>query len=183
MTIERAGMIQNTEIIGMPNPICKMNLSELILQIGLMSMSVLQGQLEEAYNKVADNNQFIKQANKAIEALRNRTTKDPDTKKDVNQKLEDIKFKDPDSGKEFTLKEFLDTHGITYKNNPPGNAEEWKNLEDAIGSASDARGGMNQIDSMKLQQTLNKTQEMSQLVSNNISKLNQTTMALIGNMR
>lgn len=153
----------------------QMSISEILLMIGIEAMDANDERIRVAYAKVQQNNKDLQQLNKAMAHLA--ANKDKDLKKsDVI---------DPSAKPPLTLGDVLDKFGISYSADATGKIDksQFPKIETAVKGASDALGGTNQIDMMKLQSTLNKQNEMSQMVSNNMSKLNQMSMALIGNMR
>ncbi len=56
-------------------------------------------------------------------------------------------------------------------------------FKEVLKTTSDGIGSVNTIDMTKLQSAINKMNEMTQLVSNNLSKFNSMNMAIIGNLR
>ncbi|NEX17289.1 MAG: hypothetical protein C1943_11805 [Halochromatium sp.] len=148
-----------------------MSISEILLMIGIAAMDANDDRIRLAYAKVQQNNKDLQELNKAMAYLA--------AHKD--QALD----KDADIGDGRKLGDVLDKFGISYKADGKGmiSKDQFAKIETAVKGASDALGGTNQIDMMKLQSTLNKQNEMSQMVSNNMSKLNQMAMSIIGNMR
>ncbi|EXJ15655.1 hypothetical protein [Imhoffiella purpurea] len=148
----------------------QMSIAEILLMIGIQAMDANDQKIRIAYEKVKQNNEDLQKLNKAMAYLAAHKDKELDPNADIGDGLK--------------LKDVLDR----FKISRPANdgkiaANQFARVETAIKGASDALGGTNQIDMMKLQSVLNKQNEMSQMVSNNMSKLNQMAMALIGNMR
>lgn len=156
-----------------------MSISDLILMVGIQSMQVNDSKVQIAYQQIQKNNRIMKNLNDAM-ALANTNAATG------GQNPETIMFQyvDPDTGKpvKTTLGTFLRANGIT-PNSGNLSKEQWQEVSTKLKNISDSMGGNNQIDMMKLQSTLNKLNEMSQMVSNNMSKLNQMMMSIIGNMR
>lgn len=160
-----------------------MSISEIILMVGIESMNANDDKIVAAYQKVQGNNEKLKEYNKLLAYLAEHKDKDMklddkigDTGKTLKQLLDDNHIEYTKA----TRTEKIDGRDVTYDYVPK---EQESKLETLVKGASDALGGTNQIDMMKLQSVLNKQNEMSQMVSNNMSKMNQMSMALIGNMR
>ncbi|WP_201221937.1 hypothetical protein [Halochromatium roseum] len=142
--------------------------------IGIAAMDANDDRIRLAYAKVQQNNKDLQELNKAMAYLAAHKDKDLN-KGDVI---------DPSAKPPLTLGDVLDKFGVSYSaTDGKIGKDQFAKIETAVKGASDALGGTNQIDMMKLQSTLNKQNEMSQMVSNNMSKLNQMTMSIIGNMR
>lgn len=148
----------------------QMSISEILLMIGIQAMDANDDKIRIAYAKVQQNNKDLQDLNKVLACLAANKGRDLDPQTDI--------------GGGLTLGDALKRFGITpeLKDGKLDNTK-FEALQKQVQNASDALGGTNQIDMMKLQSTLNKQNEMSQMVSNNMSKLNQMAMALIGNMR
>lgn len=149
----------------------QMSISEILLMIGIEAMDANDERIRVAYAKVQQNNKDLQELNKAMAYLASHNEQALDPKAEIGGglKLEDV----------------LTKFGISFTPNKEGKIDksEFKRIESSVKGSSDALGGTNQIDMMKLQSTLNKQNEMSQMVSNNMSKINQMAMSIIGNMR
>lgn len=170
--------IQSTSRLGamagaeLPKP--QMSISEILLMIGIEAMNANDDRIRLAYAKVQQNNKDLQELNKVMAYL-------------AAHKDQDM-WENADIGDGRKLGDVLKKFGISYQTResngkPFISKDDFKKIETAVKGASDALGGTNQIDMMKLQSTLNKQNEMSQMVSNNMSKLNQMAMSIIGNMR
>jgi hypothetical protein len=169
------GMSGVGALAGAELPQPRMSISEILLMIGIAAMDANDDRIRLAYAKVQQNNKDLQELNKAMAYLAAHKDKDLN-KNDVI---------DPSAKPPLKLGDVLDKFGVAYSAGTDGKIgkDQFAKIETAVKGASDALGGTNQIDMMKLQSTLNKQNEMSQMVSNNMSKLNQMTMSIIGNMR
>ena len=143
------------------------NMADIILELGLKAMDNNEIKMNEFYSKIEENNRKQENYNNAMAALR----------KD-GAKMEDaFEWLDPATGdkKKGKIGDFLENEKCT--------AKDVKTALEDVKSKSDSLGNVNTQDMTRLQSVINKQNEMSQLVSNNMSKFNQMAMAIIGNLR
>lgn len=163
--------IANTGQVAAPSVTRDRNLSisEIILQLGLKSMELSEKKMNEFYDKIEANNYRLTKINEAKEALEKSGTGPDKT---------NMSFIDPKTGKEVegTVTDFMEKYGY-------GKPDTIADAKGKLNNASDSLGSVNSMDMTKLQSAINKMNEMTQLVSNNISKFNQMNMAIIGNLR
>lgn len=62
-------------------------------------------------------------------------------------------------------------------------AEQWKEVEKNLKDTSDSAGTMAQQDHLRLSNALNEYNELTQMLSNNLNKVTQMNLNVIGNMR
>lgn len=157
------------------------NIADIILAVGIAAMDANDDKIRLFYGKVEQNNRQMANYNKAMSAANNYTQSGGE----LNDNEPKMSYTDPQTGetKDISLKEFMDINGINYPKTGKLSKEEWNIVVTNLKSGSDTLGSTNQIDMMKLQSVMNKQNEMTQMVSNNISKLNQISMSIIGNLR
>lgn len=160
-------------------------IADIILEIGIAAMHANEDKMEMFYNTVQQNNRQMANYNSAMAEANKYTQSGGDFT------CAPFTYTDPVSGRVSSctsLRWFMEKNGIPFPS--PGGSdgcqltkEQWNIVVTNLKGASDTLGSTNQIDMMKLQSVINKQNEMSQMVSNNMSKLNQISMSITGNMR
>lgn len=134
------------------------SISDIILALGITSLMQCENKMNDFYKIVEKNNDNTKFIN------------------EMKTKLETVDIKDlskEEKAKIAELCRYASAEQLPVKGQ----------VLEALKNASDAIGSVNTLDMTRLQSSINKMNEMSQLVSNNLSKFNQMSMAIIGNMR
>lgn len=160
----------------------KRSIADIILEVGIAAMQANEEKMEIFYGTVQQNNRQMANYNNAM-AEANKYTQGTNNFNNAT-----FTYTDPITGatSQKNLKSFMDENKISYPSpDKNGNLskEQWNIVVTNLKGASDTLGSNNQIDMMKLQSVINKQNEMSQMVSNNMSKLNQIAMSIIGNLR
>ena len=147
-------------------PNIKETTQDVILTLGLLMMQTYDEKMNGYLNDMKSRNYQMQNVNKALIALRNGGN--------ANTEFDFAKTDGTIIKKK--LSEFMTENNIAYNADKTTNIDNMKTLSDTLGSTS-------QIEQQKMQSVLNKYNEVTQMVSNIMSKFSQMAMAIIGNMR
>jgi hypothetical protein len=122
-------------------------------------------------------NEWLRDANAALNAIRANRPDKEDGKADLNN----IKFTDA-SGKQQSAAEFLKANGIDFK----GGSVKQADVDQAIAnmkSSIDTVNSQSQMDMVRLQGLMDKRNQAMDLITNTLSKSGKSMDSIIGNMR
>lgn len=165
----------------------KTNISDIILAVGLESMKTSEDKINVYYKQMQQTNWKMQNLNAAM-AVANTNASTPSNKGENQEK---ISYIDPTTGdsREGSVLEVMHYFKDNFKKGSAINGEtalskeQWSSIANNLKAASDNLGSTSQMEMMKLQSCVNKLNELSQAISNNMNKFNQMVMAIIGNMR
>lgn len=156
----------------------KQSIADIILQVGIAAMQANDQKIELFYDQVRQNTVMMQNFNNAIAVANTHTN--------ATEKTGSVTFlyTDPQTGKQSQKEvwNFMEENHISHPD-AGWAGDQWKEVVESLKNASDSLGSTNQIDMMKLQSVIQKQNEMTQMVSDNMSKMSQIALAIISNMR
>lgn len=162
------------------------DISQIIMELGLASMKIHEKKIESYYTMMQQNNRRMENLNTLMAHANTNSSKSIDT-----NSATELDFIDPETGTKSKMNahDLAQRVGVSISANKTDNMNttltpaQWKTVVENIKTKSDSLASSAQMDQTKLQQALNKLNEVTQMISNNMNKFNQMAMAIIGNMR
>ena len=170
--------LNNTTIYGNTS---NASTADIALAVGIEAMNTYEDKVNQYYKMVHMENIQMQNLNNAMELAQSQTNVSSAT-----SSQQTFKYTDPETGatSDMKFKDFLAAQDIPYPTDPDNkfSKDEWNTVLANCKSASDSISSNNQVDMMKLQSVLNKSNQMSSMTSDIMSKENTAAMGIIGNM-
>ncbi len=163
----------------------KPNISDIILTVGLESMKASENKLDVYYKQMQQTNRKMQNLNAAM-AIANTNASNPSANGVNKEMIKYINLQTGDDKKQGSVYDVMRENGIPLdkvKGLSALDKGDWSALANQLKLASDNLGSTSQMEMMKMQSVVNKLNEVTQAISNNMNKFNQMMMAVIGNMR
>ena len=176
------GTLNNTTLAGGPS---QSDTSDVVLAVGIESMNAYEGKVNQYYKMVHRQNVLMANLNKCMEFAQSKQGIDHGVRVDTGIHLTNP---DTDEPEYVVLSTYLQDQGVALPSkldtarDRNWNKDQWKVALDNMKTASDSISSGNQVDMMKLQSVLNKSNQMSSMTSDIMSKANTAAMGIIGNM-
>jgi hypothetical protein len=167
----------------------KPNISDIILAVGLELMETSNAKLTVCYKQMQQTNWKMQNLNAAMAVANANATTGTSTKGEGLEKISYIDLETGDSRPGSVLDVIHDIAKDDLKGGSKVDGtgaltkQNWQDQASRLKVASDNLGSTSQMEMMKMQSVVNKLNEVTQAVSNNMNKFNQMLMAVIGNMR
>ena len=163
----------------------KPNISDIILAVGLELMETSNAKLTVCYKQMQQTNWKMQNLNAAM-AIANTCASNPSANGVNKEMIKYINLQTGDDKKQGSVYDVMCENGIPLdkvKGLSALDKGDWSALANQLKQASDNLGSTSQMEMMKMQSVVNKLNEVTQAISNNMNKFNQMMMAVIGNMR
>jgi hypothetical protein len=160
-------MIDAVGGIGIGQASGVLSLDALISAVLAERSELLNNDVREKIQEIKDKNVVLKQSNEILNQLR-----------DLKQNKED---EVPQEVKDFFALMGLDVTTGGLNDDPPNNG--WENNIEKLKTKNESLTSTSQLDMVKLQAAVSKYNQTNEMLSNVLSKSNQSKGTLVGNLR
>ena len=158
----------NAYLLGEPVDFTKPSLDAMIMAVLTARADILQNQLEEQIESINQKNQTLESANTML-ARAKELKADAGTSGSVRMPQDMI--------------DFWDSLGAKYDDSDSHNSAEWDVNIEGLKGKIEALTSQSQLETTKLQQTINKYNQTFEMLSNFMNKYFQSISTIIQNMR
>ena len=158
----------NAYLLGEPVDFTKPSLDAMIMAVLTARADILQNQLEEQIESINQKNQTLESANTML-ARAKELKSDAGTSGSVRMPQDMV--------------DFWDSLGAKYDDSDSHNSAEWDVNIEGLKGKIEALTSQSQLETTKLQQTINKYNQTFEMLSNFMNKYFQSISTIIQNMR
>jgi len=146
--------------------------------------NVLESQIKDQIGDMQRRNLWLKNANKALEALRKNRPSDPSSTAEYGSFVWDSRFEEaPGVSSRETVLYFMASQGIDISNTLRADQNNFDTAINNLKTKIDTVNSQSQMDMVRLQGLMDKRNQAFDMLTNNLSKFSKSMDSVIGNMR
>jgi hypothetical protein len=176
-TDARLGGTSFSSSVGVANALGgQMNIPELLMAIQIERANILDGQIRDQMEDMQNRNEWLRDANAALQALRAKRPNNDTAVADSRGEFTNSK------GEKKMVATWLSENGIKI---PEGERKQahFDTLISNLKGSIDTVNSQSQMDMVRLQGLMDKRNQAFDLITNSLSKFNKSLETVIGNMR